>query len=135
MVSDAASPVNNIQSGDDKVPSSVLSVETLDGQIVYKGTPAEPLIKYETCFAELKQKSHTMRLWTVVLLKVEISGSETRADLTDFGPRRRTLCPACPSGINPTGGITGAIHGHLWMPLMDTPPLRRRVLRLLQQPG
>ena len=46
----------NRKPGDSKVPNSTLSVETIDGQIVYEGTPAEPVIKYEDCLAETKQR-------------------------------------------------------------------------------
>ncbi len=69
IVSANAIPSENRQPEDGKVLNSALSVETLDGQIVYEGTPAEPLIKYETCLAELKQKGWNMRLWTVDLLE------------------------------------------------------------------
>ncbi len=62
------------------MPNSVLPVETIDGQIVYEGTPSEPIIKYEDCLAEtIKQQCQTIRLWTVNLLEVEISGVKDKS--------------------------------------------------------
>ncbi len=54
--------------GDGKVPNSALSVKTPAGQLVYEGTKEEPIIKFETCQAELKGLGKAMRLWTVDLL-------------------------------------------------------------------
>ncbi len=70
--------------GDGKVPNSAVSVETIDGQIVYEGTPAEPIIKYEDCLTDTKQRGRTMRLWTVDLIKAEITGVRNKS---------------CPSGL------------------------------------
>ncbi len=69
-----AIPLGDRRPGDGQVPSSALSVETLDGQLVYEGTPDNPIIKFETCHGELKQMGRSMRLWTVDLLKVKIAG-------------------------------------------------------------
>ncbi len=72
-------PLDNRYPGEGKVPRSVLSVETLDGQIIYKGTPDEPIIKFETCHQDLKRMGKTMRLWTINLLEVEISGIKDKS--------------------------------------------------------
>ncbi len=46
IVSSDAVLFENRKPGDRKVPNSALSVETLNGQIVYEGTLAETLIKF-----------------------------------------------------------------------------------------
>ncbi len=61
------------------MPKSALLVETLDGQTVYDGTSDKPIIKYETCWDDLKQMGRSMRLWTVDLLEVEIAGLKNKS--------------------------------------------------------
>ena len=78
-VGDDAEPLGGRRAGDGTVPKSALSVETLDGRLVYEGTPEEPIIKFETCQAELKRMGKAMRLWTVDLLKVEIAGLKDKS--------------------------------------------------------
>ena len=41
-----AIPLGGRRPGDGYVPNSALSVETLDGQLVYEGTKEEPIIKF-----------------------------------------------------------------------------------------
>ncbi len=48
-VGDDVVPLGGRRPGDGKVPESALSVEMLDGQLVYEGTREEPIIKFETC--------------------------------------------------------------------------------------
>ncbi len=78
-VGDDCKPLGGRQPGDGIVPQSALSVETLDGQLVYEGTQDEPIIKSETCQAELKRMDKAMRLWTVDLLEVEIAGLKDKS--------------------------------------------------------
>ncbi len=61
------------------MPNSALSVETMDGQLVYKGTLEEPIIKFETCRYALKQMGKSMLLWTVDLLEVEMAAPKDKS--------------------------------------------------------
>ncbi len=78
-VGDDCEPLGGRTPGDGTVPRSALSVETLDGQLVYEGTKEKPIIKFETCQAELKSMGKAMRLWTVDLLEVEIAGLKNKS--------------------------------------------------------
>ncbi len=78
-VGDDCEPLGGRQPGDGVVPQSALSVETLDGQLVYEGTAEEPIIKFETCRAELKSMGKAMRLWMVDLLEVKIAGLKDKS--------------------------------------------------------
>ncbi len=85
-------PLGNLQQGDGTVPKSALSVETLDGRLVYEGTEAEPIIKFETCQAELKGMGKAMRLWTVDLLGVEIAELNNKSHPSSpWSPWQKTL--------------------------------------------
>ncbi len=55
-----AEPLGGRRPGDGTVPNSALPVETLDGQLVYEGTREEPIIKFETCRAELDRLGKPM---------------------------------------------------------------------------
>ncbi len=71
---------------------ATLSIETLDGQLVYEGTEEEPIIKFETCRDELKWLGKSMRLWTVDLLEVEITGlKDKRRPGGPWSPWQNTL--------------------------------------------
>ncbi len=92
MVGSDAIPLGDRRPGDGQVPNSALSVETLDGQLVYEGTPEEPIIKFETCHDEIKRLGKAMRLWTVDLLEVEIAGlKDKRCPDGPWSPWQNTL--------------------------------------------
>ena len=78
-VGDDVEPLGGRRPGDGIIPQPALSVETLDHQLVYEGTEEEPIIKFETCQAELKRMGKAMRLWTVNLLEVEIAGLKDKS--------------------------------------------------------
>ncbi len=102
-VGDDCEPLGGRQPGDGIVPRSALSVETLDGQLVYGGTPEEPIIKFETCRAELKSMGKAMRLWTVDLLEVEIAGLKDKSRPGGpWSPWQNTL-PRLPEWGSPNG--------------------------------
>ncbi len=107
-------PLGGCIPGDGVVPQSALSVETLDGQLVYEGTPGEPIIKFETCQAELKSMGKAMRLWTVDLLEVEIAGLKDKSRPSGpWSPWQNTL-PRLPEWGSPNGWDYWGIHGHYW---------------------
>ncbi len=85
------------------MPNSALSVETLDGQIVYEGTPEEPIIKFETCKAELKRMGKAMRLWTVDLLEVEIAGLKDKSHPGGLWSPWQDTLPRLPKWGSPNG--------------------------------
>ncbi len=102
-VGDDCEPLGGRQPGDGIVPQSALSVETLDGQLVYEGTKEEPIIKFETCRAELKSMGKAMRLWTVDLLEVEIAGLKDKSRPSGpWSPWQNTL-PRLPKWGSPNG--------------------------------
>ncbi len=89
--------------GDGTVPSSALSVEMLDGQLVYEGTKEEPIIKFETCQAKPKGMGKAMRHWTVDLLEVEIAGLKDKSHPSSpWSPWQNTL-PRLPEWGSPNG--------------------------------
>ena len=91
-VGDDDEPLGNRQPGDGTVRESALSVETLDGRLVYEGTETEPIIKFETCQAELKGMGKAMRLWTVDLLGVEIAELNNKSHPSSpWSPWQKTL--------------------------------------------
>ena len=102
-VGDDVKPLGGRRPGDGIVPQSALSVETLDGQLVYEGTEEEPIIKFETCQAELKKMGKAMRLWTVDLLEVEIDGLKDKSRPSGpWSPWQNTL-PRLPEWGSPNG--------------------------------
>ncbi len=116
-VGDDCEPLGGRQPGDGIVPRSALSVETLDGQLVYEGTKEEPIIKFETCQAELKRMDKAMRLWTVDLLEVEIAGLKDKSRPSGpWSPWQDTL-PRLPEWGSPNGWD---YWGRLWA-YMDAP--------------
>ncbi len=96
-------PLGGRAPGDGIIPQSSLSVETLDGQLVYEGTKEEPIIKFETCQAELKKMGKAMRLWTVDLLEVKIAGRKDKSRPSGpWSPWQNTL-PRLPEWGSPNG--------------------------------
>ncbi len=85
------------------MPSSALPVETLEGQLVYEGTPTEPIIKFESCRAELKGMGKAMRLWTVEQLEVEIAGLKDKSRPPGSWSPWQDSLPRLPEWGSPNG--------------------------------
>ncbi len=116
-VGDDVEPLGGRRPGDGIVPRFALPVEMLEGQLVYEGTPEEPIIKFETCRAELKSMGKAMRLWTVDLLEVEIAGLKDKTRPSGpWSPWQNTL-PRLPEWGSPNGWDYG---GRPWA-YMDAP--------------
>ncbi len=96
-----AVPLGNRRPRDGTVPKYALSVETLDGQLVYKGTEDKPIIKFETCRGELKQMARSMRLWTVDLLEVEITGLKDKSRPGGPWSLWQNTLPRLPEWVSP----------------------------------
>ncbi len=103
VVGDDAEPLGGRRPGDGTVPSSALPVEMLDGQLVYEGTPDEPIIRFESCRAELKGLGKAMRLWTVDLLEVEIAGLKDKSRPSDSWSPWQSSLPRLPKWGSPNG--------------------------------
>ncbi len=102
-VGDDADPLGGRRPGHVMMPGSALSVEMLDGQLLYEGTKEEPIIKFETCQAELKGMGKAMRLWTADLLEVEIAGLKDKARPSGpWSPWQNTFS-RLPEWISPNG--------------------------------
>ncbi len=98
-----AEPLGGRRPGDGTVPSSALPVEMLEGQLVYEGTPGEPIIKFESCRAELKGMGKAMRLWTVERLEVEIAGLKDKSRPPGSWSPWQDSLPRLPEWGSPNG--------------------------------
>ncbi len=85
------------------MPSSALPVETLEGQLVYEGTKEEPIIKFESCRAELKSMGKAIRIWTVERLEIEIAGLKDKSRPPGSWSTWQDSLPRLPKWGSPNG--------------------------------